>query len=52
MLTTFSEGVYVARALADGTTGFLLKSGAAARARVATLTPREREVLGLVVAGL
>ncbi|MFI1419072.1 response regulator [Streptomyces sp. NPDC020731] len=93
MLTTFSEQAYVARALAAGATGFLLKSGdpyelmagvravaegAAflspkvaryviedlgrgggrlareehARARVAGLSPREREVLGLVGAGL
>ncbi|MER7188989.1 response regulator transcription factor [Streptomyces flaveolus] len=93
MLTTFSEQAYVARALAAGATGFLLKSGdpyelmagvravaegAAflspkvaryviedlgrgggrlareehARARVARLSPREREVLGLVGAGL
>ncbi|WP_461086734.1 response regulator [Streptomyces deserti] len=91
MLTTFSEGAYVARALGGGATGFLLKSGdpyeliagvravaggaaflspkvaryviedlgggrltreAHARARVAELSPREREVLGLVGAGL
>ncbi|MCG8966204.1 MULTISPECIES: response regulator transcription factor [Streptomyces] len=93
MLTTFSEQAYVARALAAGATGFLLKSGdpyelmagvravaegAAflspkvaryviedlgrgggrlareehARERVARLSPREREVLGLVGAGL
>ncbi|MFJ9040853.1 response regulator [Streptomyces sp. NPDC102406] len=91
MLTTFSEDAYVARALAGGATGFLLKSGdpyelmagvralasgaaflspkvarhvidglgggrltreASARQRVAALTPREREVLGLVGAGL
>ncbi|MDN3249100.1 response regulator [Streptomyces mutabilis] len=93
MLTTFSEHSYVARALAAGATGFLLKSGdpyelmagvravadgaaflspkvaryvvedlgrdggrfareERARARVALLSPREREVLGLVGAGL
>ncbi|MFD5446585.1 response regulator [Streptomyces sp. NPDC127100] len=93
MLTTFSEQAYVARALAAGATGFLLKSGdpyelmagvravadgAAflspkvaryviedlgrgggrlarrehARTRVTRLSPREREVLGLVGAGL
>ncbi|MFI0503095.1 response regulator [Streptomyces albogriseolus] len=92
VLTTFSERAYVARALAGGATGFLLKSGdpyellagvravaggaaflsptvaryvieglggggrlareAEARARVAALSPREREVLGLVGAGL
>ncbi|MFF9268002.1 response regulator [Streptomyces rochei] len=93
MLTTFSEQSYVARALAAGATGFLLKSGdpyelmagvravaegaaflspkvaryvvedlgrdggrlarqERARARVALLSPREREVLGLVGAGL
>ncbi|WP_033310368.1 response regulator transcription factor [Streptomyces iakyrus] len=92
MLTTFSEGAYVTRALGGGATGFLLKSGdpyeliagvravaagaaflspkvaryvideglgggrltreARARARVTALSPREREVLGLVGAGL
>ena len=101
VLTTFSEHAYVARALAGGATGFLLKSGgryellarvravagggaflsprvaryvieglggtdAAGRssgrwrcwpawrhsARVEALSPREREVLGLVGAGL
>ncbi|MFC7818167.1 MULTISPECIES: response regulator transcription factor [unclassified Streptomyces] len=93
MLTTFSEQSYVARALAAGATGFLLKSGdpyelmagvravaegaaflspkvaryvvedlgrdggrlareERARASVARLSPREREVLGLVGAGL
>ncbi|MBE8470969.1 response regulator transcription factor [Streptomyces justiciae] len=93
MLTTFSEQAYVARALSDGATGFLLKSGdpyeliagvravagggaflspkvaryvvdsgrrdsdrldreTAARARVAELSPREREVLALVGTGL
>ncbi|GHE33210.1 DNA-binding response regulator [Streptomyces cellulosae] len=95
VLTTFSERDYVARALAGGATGFLLKSGdpyellagvravaggaaflspkvaryvieglggtdgggrlareAEARARVEALSPREREVLGLVGAGL
>ncbi|MEU0771509.1 response regulator transcription factor [Streptomyces albogriseolus] len=95
VLTTFSERAYVARALAGGATGFLLKSGdphellagvravaggaaflsptvaryvieglggsdgggrlareAEARARAAALSPREREVLGLVGAGL
>jgi DNA-binding NarL/FixJ family response regulator len=94
MLTTFSEDEYIARALGDGASGFLLKSGdpreliagihavagggaylspavtrrvitelstatggrmsRAARAREQTqqLTAREREVLGLVGAGL
>ncbi|MQY05592.1 response regulator transcription factor [Actinomadura macrotermitis] len=91
MLTTFSEDDYIARALADGAAGFLLKSGdpreliagvravaggaaylspkvahrlitelrggrlahgAAARGRIEALTPREREVLALVGAGL
>ncbi|MEW1600886.1 response regulator transcription factor [Streptomyces sp. NPDC093808] len=95
VLTTFSEHAYVARALAGGATGFLLKSGdpyellagvravargaaflsptvaryvieglggldgggrlareAEARARAEVLSPREREVLGLVGAGL
>ncbi len=95
ILTTFSEDAYIARALGDGASGFLLKSGdpreliaglkavadgaaylspkiaqrviaelgagagggamaraAAAKEQVAVLTPREREVLGLVGAGL
>lgn len=88
ILTTFDEDAYVARALAEGARGFLLKAadpreliigvraaveGAAylspriagrviaelrlseahtARDRVAVLTPREREVLALVGAGL
>ncbi|GAA3114752.1 response regulator transcription factor [Planomonospora alba] len=91
MLTTFGEDEYIARALAEGAAGFLLKSGdprellagiraaaegaaylsprvarrviselaggrltraAAAREQVAGLTPREREVLGLLGAGL
>lgn len=96
MLTTFSEDEYIARALGDGASGFLLKSGdpreliagvhavaggaaylspqvakrviaeladggtgggrmsraAAARNRVDELTPREREVLALIGAGL
>ncbi|WP_067823742.1 response regulator [Actinomadura kijaniata] len=92
MLTTFGEDEYIARALAGGASGFLLKSGdprellagvhavaggaaylspqvahqvirrldgggrmardAAARRRVAALTPRERQVLGLVGEGL
>ncbi|MEV4757956.1 response regulator transcription factor [Micromonospora sp. NPDC049559] len=91
MLTTFGEDEYVARALAAGTSGFLLKAadprdlvagvravaggaaylsprvarriigevsagrltrGAVARERIADLTPREREVLALVGAGL
>ena len=95
MLTTFSEDAYIARALGDGASGFLLKSGdpreliaglkavaegaaflsprvaqrviaelnagsgggvmaraAAAKEQVAVLSPREREVLGLVGAGL
>ncbi|MDG4861445.1 response regulator transcription factor [Streptomyces sp. T-3] len=91
MLTTFDEEAYVARALAGGATGFLLKSGdphellagiravasgaaflspkvarrvidgyggerlgkaAVARERTSALSPREREVLGLVGAGL
>ncbi|MFC4057616.1 response regulator [Planomonospora corallina] len=91
MLTTFGEDGYIARALAEGAAGFLLKSGdprellagiraaaegaaylsprvarrvitelagdrmaraAAARDRVAVLTPREREVLALLGAGL
>lgn len=94
VLTTFSERAHVARALAGGATGFLLKSGAPyeplagvraladgaaflsprgaryvieglggtdgggrlvreaeVRARVEALSPREREVLGLVGAG-
>ncbi len=95
MLTTFSEDAYVARALGDGASGFLLKSGdpreliaglkavaegaaclspriaqrviaelaagsgggrmartSAAQEQVGVLTPREREVLALVGAGL
>lgn len=94
MLTTFSEDAYIAKALGDGASGFLLKSGdpreliagikavadgaaylspriahrviaelgagtggrmaraAAAKDQVAILSPREREVLGLVGAGL
>ena len=95
ILTTFSEDAYIARALGDGASGFLLKSGdpreliaglkavaegaaylspkvaqrviaelsaghgggvmaraAAAKEQVAVLSPREREVLGLVGAGL
>lgn len=95
MLTTFSEDAYIARALGDGASGFLLKSGdpreliaglkavaegaaylsprvaqrviaelsggsgggsmaraAAAKEQVSALSPREREVLGLVGAGL
>jgi DNA-binding NarL/FixJ family response regulator len=95
MLTTFSEDAYIAKALGDGASGFLLKSGdpheliaglkavaggaaylspkvahrviaelgagtgggrmaraAAAREQVDVLSPREREVLALVGAGL
>ncbi|MFV2172954.1 response regulator [Actinomadura sp. LOL_016] len=91
MLTTFGEDEYIARALAGGAGGFLLKSGdpheliagvravaggaaylspkvahrvitelrggritqeARARRRTADLTPRERQVLALVGAGL
>ncbi len=95
MLTTFSEDAYIAKALGDGASGFLLKSGdpreliaglkavaegaaylspkiaqrviaelgagsgggrmsraAAAKERVDVLSPREREVLALVGAGL
>ncbi|MFD0690239.1 response regulator [Actinomadura fibrosa] len=91
MLTTFGEDEYIARALSDGASGFLLKSGdpreliagvravaegaaylspkvahrvitelsggrmsdgARARARTAGLTPRERQVLALLGAGL
>jgi DNA-binding NarL/FixJ family response regulator len=94
MLTTFSEDAYIARALGDGASGFLLKSGdpreliaglkavadgaaylspavaqkviaelsgggggrlaraAHAREQAEALTPREREVLALVGAGL
>ncbi|GAA2346184.1 response regulator transcription factor [Streptomyces kunmingensis] len=42
----------VARHVIDGLGGGRLSREAAARQRVATLTPREREVLGLVGAGL
>ncbi|MGI5422776.1 response regulator [Actinomadura luteofluorescens] len=91
MLTTFGEDEYIARALACGASGFLLKSGdpreliagvravaggaaylspkvahrvitqigggrldgrARARRRITALTPREREVLALLGAGL
>jgi DNA-binding NarL/FixJ family response regulator len=95
MLTTFSEDAYIAKALGDGASGFLLKSGdpheliaglkavaegaaylsprvaqrviaelgagtgggrmaraAAAKEQIDVLTPREREVLALVGAGL
>lgn len=91
ILTTFSEDTYIARALGDGASGFLLKSGdpeelltgvravadgaaylspmvakrvidelsdgrmsraASARGQVAALTPRERDVLTLLGAGL
>lgn len=91
ILTTFSEDAYIARALADGAAGFLLKAGdpreliagiravadgaaylsprvahrviaeltgdrmsraAAARELAGTLTAREREVLGLLGAGM
>lgn len=95
ILTTFSEDAYIAKALGDGASGFLLKSGdpheliaglkavaggaaylspkvaqrviaelgagtgggrmaraAAAKEQVDVLSPREREVLGLVGAGL
>jgi DNA-binding NarL/FixJ family response regulator len=94
ILTTFSEDAYIAKALGDGASGFLLKSGdpreliagikavaegaaylspkiahrviaelgagtggrlsraAAAREQVDLLSPREREVLALVGAGL
>lgn len=91
MLTTFGEDDYIARALSDGASGFLLKSGdpreliagvhavaggaaylspkvahrviteiggdrladgTRARRRTATLTPRERDVLALLGAGL
>jgi DNA-binding NarL/FixJ family response regulator len=90
MLTTFGEDDYIARALGEGASGFLLKSGdpreliagvravadggaylsprvarrvialggarlargPAARDRTGALTEREREVLGLVGAGL
>ncbi|MFF1822731.1 response regulator [Kribbella sp. NPDC058245] len=91
MLTTFSEDAYIARALGDGASGFLLKSGdpreliaglkavaegaaylspriaqrviaelsggsmaraVAAKEQVDGLSPREREVLGLVGAGM
>ena len=95
ILTTFSEDAYIAKALGDGASGFLLKSGdpreliaglkavaegaaylspkiaqrviaelgagtgggrmarsAEAKEQVGVLTPREREVLALVGAGL
>jgi DNA-binding NarL/FixJ family response regulator len=95
MLTTFSEDAYIAKALGDGASGFLLKSGdpheliaglkavadgaaylspkvaqrviaelgagtgggrmaraAAAKEQIDVLSPREREVLALVGAGL
>ncbi|HET6297102.1 MAG TPA: response regulator transcription factor [Kribbella sp.] len=93
ILTTFSEDAYIAKALGDGASGFLLKSGdpreliaglkavadgaaylspkiahrviaelgagggrmsraAAAKEQVDVLSPREREVLALVGAGL
>ncbi len=94
MLTTFSEDAYIAKALGDGASGFLLKSGdpreliaglkavaegaaylspkvahrviaelgggaggrmtraAAAKEQVEVLSPREREVLALLGAGL
>jgi DNA-binding NarL/FixJ family response regulator len=91
ILTTFSEDAYIARALGDGASGFLLKSGdpeellagvravaagaaylspkiakrvidevsggrmsraATARDQVDSLTPRERDVLTLLGAGL
>ena len=95
ILTTFSEDAYIAKALGDGASGFLLKSGdpreliaglkavadgaaylspkiaqrviaelgmgagggrmsraAAAKEQVEVLSPREREVLALVGAGL
>ncbi|MDA0567911.1 response regulator transcription factor [Streptomonospora sp. S1-112] len=91
ILTTFGEDAYIARALGEGASGFLLKAGdprelvagvravadgaaylsprvarhvidelsggrmsrvAEARARVAELTARERDVLALVGAGL
>ncbi|QSB15409.1 response regulator transcription factor [Natronosporangium hydrolyticum] len=91
ILTTFHDDAYIARALGEGASGFLVKSGdprellaavravadgasylspavahrviaqlgpdrlarsAAARARVAALTGREREVLSLLASGL
>jgi DNA-binding NarL/FixJ family response regulator len=91
ILTTFSEDAYIARALSEGASGFLLKAGdphelitgvravadgaaylsprvahrvitelsgdrlrrgATARELAGTLTPRERQVLSLVGAGL
>ena len=47
MLTTFSEDAYIARALGDR-----MSRAADARAKVAALTDRERDVMALVGAGL